>query len=229
MKLFTSALAGILLVSWATLAPAAPEIGVDQPVFNFGTIPQGKKVEHVFTLRNKGDMPLVINSVRPSCGCTAVSKTTSVIQPGKTGDIRSAFDSTTYEGAVLKTISVDTNDPAAPTYTLSLKGTVVEEIQVTPKQVSFGRVPIHETAKAAIRVTNKGSKPLKIISVTCTLTKAGIETDKMLLNPGESARISIAVRPASEDRLLNGILAIRTDDRIKPQIQVPIYGTPVFQ
>jgi hypothetical protein len=229
VKFFTSALAGIVFISWSTLTTAAPETAVDQPVFNFGSIPPGKKMEHVFTIRNVGDKPLAIKSVRPSCGCTAVSKTASVIQPGKSGDINSSFDSTNFEGAILKTITVDTNDPKAPTSTLTIKGTVIEEIQISPKQVSLGRVKENGTAKAAIILTNKGNKPLKIASVTSTLAKPEIEADKMLLNPGESTKISVTVRPARGDRLLNGILVIHTDNRVKSEIQVPIYGTQVFR
>lgn len=228
MKLSTLALAGTGIIFWATLAMAAPVISIDQPSFSFGSIPHGKTVEHVFTIRNKGTDPLVIKNVRPSCGCTAVSKSSSVIDPGKTGEIRSSFNSSNFNGAIQKTIAVDTNDPKNPISTLTLKGTIHQEIQIDPKQISLGQIKLNETVRASLLITNKGSKVLKITSVTSSIPKLVVETAKKDLNPGESYRISIAVHVAKGDRLLSGYLAIHTDNPARSEILVPVYGTPVM-
>lgn len=228
MRFSSIALAGSVVIIWAAQAAAAPEISIDQPGFNFGSIPQGKIVEHVFTIRNRGNDPLVIKSVRPSCGCTAVSQSASVIRPGKTGEIKSSFNSTNYDGVIQKTISVDTNDPKRPVSTLILKGTVSPEVIINPKQLSLGRVQINETARATILITNKGSKPLKISSVTSTLPGLVVETARKELNPGESSKVSVAVQASKGDRLLNGYLAIRTDNPARREILVPVFGTRVM-
>jgi hypothetical protein len=227
MKLSLSYLSGILLITWVNAAVASPEMTVDQPAFNFGSVHQGKKVEHLFIIRNSGDTPLIIKSVSPSCGCTAASTTASVISPGTTGGIKSSFDSTNFTGAVQKTIKVTTNDFRSPTTTLTLQGTVIEEIMITPKQLSLGKVKINETAKAYLVVTNKGTKPLKLTSVRSPLPQVVAVSDKKLLNPGESAQISVTFRPGSGDRLLSGYLAISTDNPDKAEILVPVYGSPV--
>ena len=228
MKVSLLSHAALLLIIWVTAAAAAPEMAVDQPAFDFGAIYQGKKVEHIFTLRNSGDSPLIIKSVRPSCGCTAVSITTSVISPGKTSGIKSSFDSTNFTGVVHKTIEVTTNDFRSPTSTLTLQGTVIEEIQINPKQLSLGKVKVNETTRASLVVTNKGNKPLKLTSFRSPLPQIVAVADKKLLNPGESANISITIRLGSGDRLLSGYLAISTDSPDKPEILVPVYGSPVF-
>jgi hypothetical protein len=56
--LLASAFAGALL--------AAPQISVDEPNYDAGTIVEGekKKVTHVFTVKNTGDSDLVIKKVR---------------------------------------------------------------------------------------------------------------------------------------------------------------------
>jgi len=41
-----------------------PQIACDQPVYDFGTALQGKKIVHVFTIRNKGGEPLLIERAR---------------------------------------------------------------------------------------------------------------------------------------------------------------------
>ncbi len=51
--------------------PPAPEtIGIKETEFDFGKIPQGKPVTHVFEITNLGKDSLKIVNVQASCGCT---------------------------------------------------------------------------------------------------------------------------------------------------------------
>jgi len=52
---------------------------------DFGTIPEGQKVEVAFRFRNTGSTPLVITQVRPSCGCTIADQPKEPIAPGAEG------------------------------------------------------------------------------------------------------------------------------------------------
>lgn len=227
MKLTLTMLMTIIIVAGPTGAIAAPEISADRPVYDFGSISQGKKVEHVFIIRNKGNTPLTIKSVRPSCGCTAITTSASVIAPGKSGEIKATFNSANYSGVVNKTVTVDSDDPKVPSSILSLKGTVIEDIQITPKQLNLGQVKIDATKKATVTVSNRGSKPLKLTAVKSTLPQIAPAAEKKLIKPGESVPILISVTPRKGDRLLSGYLSIFTDNPAKPEITVPVYGSPV--
>ena len=50
---------------------------------NFGEIRQGKPVTTTFEFTNTGAAPLLISSVKTSCGCTASNWTKDAIQPGE--------------------------------------------------------------------------------------------------------------------------------------------------
>jgi hypothetical protein len=52
------------------VAPAVEALIVKETEYNFGKIPQGKPVTHVFTVSNGGTTPLKIVNVVASCGCT---------------------------------------------------------------------------------------------------------------------------------------------------------------
>ena len=225
MKTSCIPLTGIISLLWIATAVAAPQTAIDQPTFDFGSIHQGTKLEHVFTIRNKGDAPLTIKSVRPSCGCTATSITTSVIPPGKTGGIKASFNSTNFAGVIHKTVAVDTDDPKLPTFTLALKGTVVENIQINPKQLNLGQIKVNETTRSTLVILNKGSKPLQLTSVKSSLAQIIAKADRSLLKPGESSKIIVSISPRSGDRMLSGYLSIMTDNPAKAEIQVPIYGS----
>ncbi len=49
-----------------THSEAAPKISSVEPLFDFGEVKQGGKVEHVFQILNTGTADLVINSVTSS-------------------------------------------------------------------------------------------------------------------------------------------------------------------
>ena len=227
MKLSIFPLAGIISLFWVTAATAAPELALDHPTFDFGSINQGKKVQHVFTFSNKGDVPLTIKSIKPSCGCTAVSSSASVIPPGKKGHIKATFDSANFGGSIKKTISVDTNDPHAPSQTLTLTGKVIEMIEITPKQLSLGQIRVNDTRKTVITIGNNGSKPLKITALKTPIPQIVATIDKNLLNPQESASITLSITPRSGDRILSSYLVIKTDSPVKSDIMVPIFGSVI--
>lgn len=85
---------------------------VDSETHDFGKITEGEKVSHVYKLKNTGDNPLVINDVKPSCGCTSPNWTKDPIPPGQEGKIEVQFDSQGKSGNQSKTVTVMANtDP----------------------------------------------------------------------------------------------------------------------
>jgi len=60
---------------------------------DFGTINEGEKVTHVYQFKNTGAVPLIIETVRPSCGCTAPNWSKEPIPVGGTGEVEVVFDS----------------------------------------------------------------------------------------------------------------------------------------
>ena len=78
---------------------------------NFGKIQEGQKVALSFRFKNTGDNPLVIESVKPACGCTVADYPKQPLKPGEEGEITGEFDSQGREGQQHKEITVTTNTP----------------------------------------------------------------------------------------------------------------------
>lgn len=104
----------------------APSINFDNSTFDFQQIKQGEKVEHVFTITNKGKSDLIIRNVKASCGCTAVSPVDDVIKPGATTTMKVIFNSAGKVGKQNKTITIISNDPQKSRTILWVKGDVVQ-------------------------------------------------------------------------------------------------------
>lgn len=66
---------------------------LDSTVRNFGTIPEGQKLEVTFRFLNSGTKPLIIAKVQPSCGCTIAEQPDEPVLPGKEGVIKASFNS----------------------------------------------------------------------------------------------------------------------------------------
>jgi hypothetical protein len=89
----------------------APVSVIQDPNFNFGTIPSGKTVTHKFKLKNNGKTDLIIRELITCCGCTAAKPDNVVIKPDKSIKIEASLDSKGIDGDVKKSITLITNDP----------------------------------------------------------------------------------------------------------------------
>jgi hypothetical protein len=88
--------------------------------YDFGKIKQGDVVKHSFKFTNTGKNPLVLENVKPSCGCTAIDWPKGAIAPGQSSKIDAQFNSAGKSGAQLKYITVVFNgDPKITRITFS--------------------------------------------------------------------------------------------------------------
>ena len=114
----------LLTVSIAMTVPTAL-LNWRSATHDFGRITQGKPVTAEFAFTNTGEMPLVINSAKGSCGCTGVDYPKAAVLPGQTGKIKATFNAAAL-GAFNKTVTVESNAEGG-LQTLSFKGEVVKE------------------------------------------------------------------------------------------------------
>jgi len=70
-----------------------PEIQFEEEAWDFGTVPEGEKVSHLFSFRNVGGADLFITKVRSSCDCVAATVSLERVAPGEKGGVVVTFDS----------------------------------------------------------------------------------------------------------------------------------------
>lgn len=112
----------ISLGSFAQEKTAKIEFKTD--VIDYGTIEKGSDGVRVFEFTNTGNAPLIISSVKSTCGCTVPKKPKGPIMPGETGVIEVKYD-TKRVNPIRKTITVISN-AETPTVALKIKGLVVD-------------------------------------------------------------------------------------------------------
>lgn len=119
-----------ILASDSIATKAMTTIAFADTVHEFGTIKEGEKVSYIFKYKNTGSNPLILEDVRPSCGCTLPEWTKDPIAPGADGLIKVVYNSEGRPGEFHKTITVIANT-AAEVALLKIQGTV------TPKKVDI--------------------------------------------------------------------------------------------
>lgn len=101
-----------------TAAAKEPDVKPEGPIpsfewtkieHDFGTINENDVVDYTYTFKNTGEAPLIIESVRPSCGCTAPNWTKTPIPVGGEGSVDVKFDSKGKPNANNKTVTVTAN------------------------------------------------------------------------------------------------------------------------
>jgi hypothetical protein len=85
-----------------------PIFQFENEVIDYGEIAHNSDGNRVFKFKNIGKAPLIITSVKGSCGCTVPTKPEEPIMPGETGEIKVKY-ATNRVGPFAKTITITSN------------------------------------------------------------------------------------------------------------------------
>lgn len=109
------------VITNAAVKPVEENIALKETEFDFGKIPQGKPVTHVFSFTNIGKTPLTLENVQATCGCTTPEWNKDPVPAGATSKITVGYNAAT-EGLFTKNITVTYN--GSQTKQITIKGEV---------------------------------------------------------------------------------------------------------
>ncbi len=162
-------------------------------------------VAAVFKYENKGDTPVHIKAVKPSCGCTTAALAKNDVAPGEKGEITAIFNIGDRTGVQVKTVTVETDDPKTPQMVLTFKATIAQMLELQPTFVFW---QANEPAQPKTIIA-KASKGVTVNKVDVT-SSSGDFTAKV--EPGGAAgEFKIQVQPKDTAKPLNATLTIKPD------------------
>lgn len=202
-----------------------PKIDVEQTDFDFGQIYQGDTVEHSFRFQNAGDEPLIIDRVRSSCGCTAALLSTKIIAAGDVAELKATFDSTRFRGAVVKTIYLYSNDPVQKVTELHLRGTVKQEIIMSPPRLDLQNLVVGVTKEITVRLSNHSKKPLALSGAQTTTPELVVTLPTEPIAPNGDGDIILRITPKPGSGRLSGYVMLKTSSDHVPDLRLPVFGT----
>jgi hypothetical protein len=84
-------------------------ISLKEESYDFGKIPQGKPVHHIFVVQNSGKIEYKLDNVQASCGCTTPTwEKDKIIPVGGFSDINVGYNAAA-EGPFTKSITITYN------------------------------------------------------------------------------------------------------------------------
>lgn len=124
------AMAIMATVQAQTITPVAPAtdqkasaevLKITETIHDFGKIPQGHPVYYFFDIANEGSVPLKLDNVQASCGCTTPEWNKEPIPAGGTDKIKVGYNAASA-GDFDKYITITYN--GGSTKQIHIKGTV---------------------------------------------------------------------------------------------------------
>lgn len=231
----------IILLLIAILYPLVGHAQVEwlEEEYDYGTFreaagPQKGTVRFV----NKGEEPTFINSVRPSCGCTAAAYTESMIQPGDTATVSFIYNPYGRPGKFDKTVKIFLGQENRMKI-VRIKGTVIGEPETLKATYPFAAGPLRiEKTEVGAGELRKGSSRHLFVNVynqsedSISPRLSGnpraleVELTPAKLAPGDIGTLGFYLRTPLEEQLgpveYNVILTADTADPHSEQKELTI-------
>jgi len=224
----------LMVISLTVVAQPKLEV-VGGDTYNWGQVkPSANPLKGTLKLKNAGNQPLEIKSVKPSCGCTATKLDKEILQPGEVASVDVSLNIGTATGQVTKTITISSNDPNNETKIVWLKAEVVRAIMLSMPYIAFTDLNIGKESTASITVKNNSSENVTFFGFEGTAGLAVTPKGKLELKPGEEFKLSATLVPDKEG-YYSGTVKFSTSHPDFPSVEVPVYGnvlkptSPVFQ
>jgi hypothetical protein len=139
---------------------------------DFGNIKEAAgPASHVFTFKNVGNAPLVIQKVETSCGCTSPEYSNEPVLPGKSGIVKATFDPTGRPYTFDKNLTVISN-AENNRVVLNIKGNVEAKVLTVEEQYPFaiGQLRMKNSILELYRISSKSlrTENLEVINTGTT-------------------------------------------------------------
>ncbi|AKU92529.1 putative lipoprotein [Vulgatibacter incomptus] len=220
-------------------------IGIDQALvvtpttIDFDYIPVERQSHRSFTMSNVSSHPVQITSMNTRMHRPVFTFTpfTGTLQPGETRtfDVRFAPVQNDPEEDFIDIASDSRRSPVIPVHLLGRGGG--PKIQVTPRALAFGSVPIGARGQLPLIVTNAGTDPGPALRITAfrvenpATTIFGADRDlvaqPVAIPGGTSETILIGYEPTqvSDDAGDHAELVIVSNDDSFPEVRIPMSGS----
>jgi hypothetical protein len=161
-----------------------------------------------FKYQNTGDKPVKFKSVKTSCGCTAAQSQKEEVPAGEKGEITATFNIGERTGTQVKTVTVETDDPAQTSTVLTLKAVIPQQIEITPTFVFWGQ---GEEAKSKTIVVRAAKDfPVKHLKVTSSSPDFQTKVEET-----GNGQFKIEVKPQETNKQVASTLTIQPEDSQK--------------
>jgi hypothetical protein len=146
--------------------------------------------------------------------------------PGESGFVEVKFDTSDFAGAVVKAVTVMSNEKLLPDRTLTLKAFVKTEIEADPPLADFGETNTKTAAVKTVRIKpikTDGAPPAKLdvkdLAFNADTLEASVAKD------GDGWLLTIKLKPGLAPGFFKETVIVRNTSRYLKELPVPVRAT----
>jgi len=196
-----------------------PRAVLESAVYDFGTVKKGVKLSHTISVRNKGDVPLIIEGMRFSVPMLRV-EVKRVIAPEEEAKIVLELDTAELSGQVRDDVVLHTNDPQASRLSLRIQGRVQGPVEVLPRPAIYLSAFRWETGTktGVVTIANNEESPLRILGKRAEGNH--LSADLIPIEEGRRYQLTVKLVPAAPAGHANGSITLSTN---KGDVRIPVF------
>jgi hypothetical protein len=196
--------------------PARAGLKWEQAVVELHPKPGDDAAVGTFKYHNAGNKVVHVKSVHTSCGCTTTNKLKDDIAPDDRGELTATFKIGSSTGMAQKTITVETDDPEAPTTVLTLRAVIPQMVELRPSFVYWENSEPAKPKVITVKTAREANvKKVDVVSSSpefaAKVTPAGANEFKVEVQPKDTSHASIATLTITPD---NGVKPVYARARV---------------
>jgi hypothetical protein len=188
-----------------------PSIKFEKTSHDFGNIKEaGGNVTYKFEFTNNGTSELIVQSVRPSCGCTTTGWTKEPVKPGEKGFVTAVYNPTNRPGKFNKSLTIVSN--ANPQQLrIYIQGnvepkprsveddypTVMGGLRVKYRSFNFGKLTTEKPVTKTFKVYNNTDEEISFLSDVKTPDHIKVRFTPQALPAKTLGEISVTYDPTN--------------------------------
>lgn len=205
-----------------------PSIKFEQTSHDFGDIKESDgEVSHKFEFTNNGTSELIIQSVRPSCGCTTTGWTKEPVKPGEKGFVDAVYNPRNRPGKFNKSLTIISN-ANPPQMRIYIKGnvepkprsieddypTVMGDLRVKYRSFNFGKLTTEKPVTKTFNVYNNADKAISFQKDVQAPDHIKVTFNPQSLPPKTLGEISVTYDPTNIKLFgfKSDLVVIKTDE-----------------
>ncbi len=233
--------AGILFL-FTVSAFAQPKIEIiGGDTYNWGDVKLSEgPLKATVKIKNSGTEELLIQNVKPSCGCTTAPLDKDRLKPGETAKLDITLK-ISHGGTISKSIRIASNDPKVPNKNLTISANVIEMLKIEPTSyIRFKELQVGKESMASLSLFNNDKMPMKVkksniepsyMIVNFVTAKGEVMNNEAVIAPGQKIDLRVKVTPQASGYFKSKI-TLTSDHPDHKLIEVSGYGnvneSPLF-
>lgn len=230
--------ADFLASSGAGAKGPRPQVAIDKDEFDFGSMEHDTTLSHTFTVRNEGQKPLELSNGGVSCGrCTSLKIAQAEVAPGESTTVEVEWKGING-GPFRQSATLNTNDPARPSVSLTITGKVLSAYRVNPDELVFSNHSVTDSPTAELQIFSYHGTGLAVseheLTDKETAGNFGLEikpmpADVLAKDPDAKSGVvvKVAVKPGLPLGPIRQKIRLRLNLPESPVVEVPIEGNVI--